>query len=331
MTDETAAIERDLAATRARMDSRLDELQDKMSPSQLANDALAYFGGGDGADFTANLVARARANPWPLALVGVGLVWLMASSHARSPLPPEHRDDDLHARLSHAESSVVRLADEDDESYGSRLDDARGKVLDLARNASDTAASYAERVKDAVAAATQGVRRGVHDVSDQAQRGVSGIRARAAGGTTTMQGGTAKMTSSVRHTLSGVTANPLALGAIAAVVGLVAGALLPTRDEEQAALGPLAGRLRSAGSGLAQDVVDRGGRLANDTLAAVKDSAGAHGLTSDKSVGDVVQGLMSGDLVADVKQVAGETLQAGRDSAQTQFARSDREDAAPDA
>ena len=51
-TTETDQIERDLARTRARMDNRLDELQDRLSPGQLVNDAFAYFKGGDGADFT---------------------------------------------------------------------------------------------------------------------------------------------------------------------------------------------------------------------------------------------------------------------------------------
>ena len=47
---ETDRIERDLARTRARMDSRLDELQDHLTPKQMLNDAFAYFRGGDGAD-----------------------------------------------------------------------------------------------------------------------------------------------------------------------------------------------------------------------------------------------------------------------------------------
>ena len=128
------------------------------------------------------------------------------------------------------------------------------------------------------------------------------------------------MARSARDTLSSVTSNPFALGAIAAVVGAVAGALIPTLDEEEAALGSVATKVRTAGRDLAQDVVDRGGRVANETLAAVKDSADAHGLTSDKPVGELLSDVKSGDLVGNVKQVAQETLQAGKDSAQTHLA-----------
>ena len=46
-TDDTDQIERDLAATRARMDRRLDELGDKLQPNQIVNDALAHVTGGD--------------------------------------------------------------------------------------------------------------------------------------------------------------------------------------------------------------------------------------------------------------------------------------------
>ena len=320
MTDETTdtdRIERDLARTRARMDSRLGELQDKMSPSQLVNDAFAYMQGGGGADFTANLMSRAKANPLPVALVGVGLAWLMASSHSRSSPSATPPVDDIHRQLYDAERGVERLEHEDEPTHAARLDEARGRVLGIGRDASDTGASFARRIKDAIGTASSAVRKTTHDMQGHAGDMMSSLGNRTSHGASTMQQTASNLSSSVRQALSGVTSNPLALGAVAAVVGLIAGALIPTLDEEQAALGSLASRLKSAGADAAQDLVDRGSRMAGDTLAAVKDSADAHGLTSAKSVGDVVQGLKSGDLISDVKQVAQETLQAGRDSEQT--------------
>lgn len=127
------------------------------------------------------------------------------------------------------------------------------------------------------------------------------------------------MAQSTRERLASVTSNPFALGAVAAIVGLVAGSLIPTSDQEEHALGATADRLRSAGRDLAQDVVDRGGRVANEALGAVKDSAQAHGLTIDKPIGEVVANLKSGSLVDAAKQVASETVDAGKQSAQTHF------------
>jgi len=73
-------IEADLARTRSRMDQRLEQLQAHLTPKQMLNDAFAYFRGGDGTDIMQDMLSRVRANPMPLALVGVGLAWLIASN-----------------------------------------------------------------------------------------------------------------------------------------------------------------------------------------------------------------------------------------------------------
>jgi ElaB/YqjD/DUF883 family membrane-anchored ribosome-binding protein len=320
---ETDRIERDLARTRARMDGRLDELQDHLRPKQIINDAFAYFRGGDGADFTHDLVVHVKANPLPVALAGIGIAWMMASggratSAAASEATTSH--DDFEARLWYAEGGVERFEDDDEDSYARRLDDARGAVVGVARTNSETGASYGQRIKDAVASARQKAREMTHDVSTGAGNALGRFEQAARERGTALKEGAPDMARSARDTFSAVTGNPFALGAIAAVVGIVAGSLIPTLDEEESALGSVATKVRTAGRDLAQDVVDRGGRIANETLDAVKSSAEAHGLTSDKPVGELVGDLKSGDLAENIKQVAQETVQAGKDSAQTHFA-----------
>ena len=61
------------------------------------------------------------------------------------------------------------------------------------------------------------------------------------------------MTNSSRNAISSIASNPFALGAVAALVGIVAGALLPTSEQEEAALGSTATKLRTAGRDLAQE------------------------------------------------------------------------------
>jgi hypothetical protein len=128
------------------------------------------------------------------------------------------------------------------------------------------------------------------------------------------------MAQTTRETLASFSANPIAFGALAAVVGLVAGALIPATDQERRALGGTADRLRTAGHDLAQDVVDRGSQVASEALDAVKDSAQAHGLTTDKPISGVAADIKSGALVGTIKDVASETIEAGKVSAQTHFA-----------
>ena len=331
---ETDRIERDLARTRARMDGRLDELQDHLTPKQMVNDAFAYFRGGDGADFTKDLVTRARANPIPVALAGIGIAWLMASGQQTVPRSPGASagrspsalgSDDLEMRLRMAEGQVKRLDHDDDHSYASRIDDARGKVLGVTRNASDTAASYGTRIKDAIAAAAQTVREKSHDLTAGTHDAFDRLGDGAAQHGAALQEGTQGMAHSARGALSTVAGNPLALGAVAALVGLAAGALIPTTEEEEQALGSAATKLRTAGRDLAQDVADRGGRVASETLGAVKDSAQSHGLSADRPIGELIGEARSGDLVGNIKQVAQETLKTGKDSAQTHLAGADKQ------
>ncbi|WP_242140998.1 DUF3618 domain-containing protein [Sphingomonas sp. TREG-RG-20F-R18-01] len=316
---ETAAIEHDLAKTRARMDHRLDELQDRLTPKQMLNDAFAYFQGGDGADFTQGLLVKLKANPLPAALTAVGIAWMMASSGKPTATARTSTEPDMAFRLWQAEAGVVRGQDEHPDAHASRLDDARGKVLGIARDTADTAQSYGQKIKDAMVSAAQSVREKAHDITASASDAAGNLGDRAQRGSIAAQRGMGNMTQSTREALASVTSNPFALGAVAAIVGLVAGSLIPTSDQEEHALGATADKLRTAGRDLVQDVVDRGGRVANEALGTVKNSAQAHGLTTDKPIGDVVADLKSGSLVDSVKQVASEAVNAGKQSAQAHF------------
>jgi len=238
---DTDRIERDLAQTRARMDRRLDELGDRLAPDQIVDDALSHVTGGSGADFTQTLIMRARANPLAAGLAGIGLVWLLASSRST----PAHAHADLRTRLRSAEAGVVRIPDEHPDMHASRIDDARGQVLGVARASSDTAAAYAQRIKDAMATASRGVREGSRDLS-----GASRADSRGAGSPS----------------------GPLALGAVAALAGIVAGALIPISGQEERALGGFGHRLRGQGRDMAQDAVDRATKVAGDAIEAAKES-----------------------------------------------------------
>lgn len=310
---ETDRIERDLARTRARMDGRLDELQGHLAPKQMLNDALAYFRGGAGADFTSDLIRRAKANPIPIALTAVGISWLMLSNRGPAPLPSA--DDNLAARIRRAEATVERLEHDDDESYAGRLNNVRGEVLGIAREASETMASFAQRIEDAIASALQSARDTAYHMTSGASEMLGQIGDRAATQGAQFQEGTMSMARSARDAMSSVAGNPLALGAVAAAVGIVAGALLPTLEEEEAALGAIATKVREGGRDLAQDVVDRGGRVVADTLEAVQGSADAHGLTAERPIGELVGEVRAGKFFEGARAVAEDTLQAGRDSA----------------
>jgi hypothetical protein len=304
-TNDTDQIERDLAKTRARMDRRLDELGERLAPNQLVNDALVHVTGGDGAEFAQTLIAKAKANPLPAVAAGIGIAWLMASSRQANV---DHGKHDLPTRLRSAEAGVVQLHDEHPDVHASRLDDARGQVLGIARSASDTSVSYAQRIKDAMASARQSLEKTSHDLQN------------ATSDTLTRLGDSAGHGGQRPGTRKGMLAgNPVVLGAAAALIGLVAGVLIPISDEEEKALGGFATQLRGKGRNLAQEVVNRGASVAGDALGAVKDSAQAHGLTADKPVGEVFGDIKSGALLDHIKQGAQEVANTSKESMRSQL------------
>jgi hypothetical protein len=311
---ETDQIERDLARTRARMDRRLDELQEKMTPAQLVNEVFSHVRGGDGGEFAADLITRAKANPIAVALTGVGIAWLMLGNRQSDPSPRfvDHGDN-LEARIRDAEGQVHRSDGEPDDAFSARLADAHGKVLGLVREVSETSSDYADRVGEALARAKQAARELTHDVKNSARGALASFSS--TGRRQSLEG--SMSTGSSR--LGGITSNPLALGAIAAVVGIVAGTLLPATDEEERLLGPAAGKLKTAGRDLAQDLVDRGGRVVNQALDTARDSAERAGLSTDKPIGEAVAALRSGELASSVKQVASDVVEAGKAAAQSEM------------
>lgn len=78
MSVSSSEIEREVEASRADLEGTVEALKDKMSVGQMVNEASRYLGDNGAAEMLSTLGQQARANPLPLALVGVGLVWLMS-------------------------------------------------------------------------------------------------------------------------------------------------------------------------------------------------------------------------------------------------------------
>ena len=327
MTDSTTRIEEDLRVTRARMDGRLTELQERLTPGQILDDAMAYFRDSGGGDFGRNLAASVRSNPLPAAITGIGLAWLMASGSGvtagignaagTQPAPrvargtsgwSDRTDKDLDLRLSDAERGVTRIDNEAEETWRSRLDAARGSVVGLARETGETAESFGQRIADAIGKAKQSVMDKVHDMQDQATvaGGRAGAIAHQAGDTVVEGSRRAKEAGS--KIIATMGDNPLLLGAVALGVGALLGALIPQSEQEEAALADAGAKVRETALNAAQGVMDRGSEIADQALAAGQKSAGAHGLSGDTSVGELLDSARSGELLDRVENVARDTL-----------------------
>lgn len=87
MTDSTTrnnqdpdTIERDVRRTQDEIGKTVDKLEDKMNPRDISRSVL----GDDGDKVAREALEVARQNPVPVALIAIGLLWLISTS--RSPM-----------------------------------------------------------------------------------------------------------------------------------------------------------------------------------------------------------------------------------------------------
>ena len=115
-----AQLEREVNERRDRVEARIGEIKERLSPGQLVDELLSYSKEG-GSKFATNLGAQLTANSLPAALVGVGLAWLIGSSvnaskAAAAPTAYAYRggDEFPYARLPNGGlRRVSHSADED--------------------------------------------------------------------------------------------------------------------------------------------------------------------------------------------------------------------------
>jgi len=88
-TKSSAELEREVEEQRTRVEARIDEIKDRLSPGQLLDEALAYTKDG-GQHFASNLGHTISANPLPATLLGVSLIWLMTGQGQPRQQSSEH-------------------------------------------------------------------------------------------------------------------------------------------------------------------------------------------------------------------------------------------------
>jgi hypothetical protein len=77
---DQASIEDEVRRTQDEIGETVNKLEEKLSPREITRSAL----GDDGADVAREALDVARQSPIPVALIAVGIIWLLATS--RSPM-----------------------------------------------------------------------------------------------------------------------------------------------------------------------------------------------------------------------------------------------------
>ena len=290
----SAQIERELDEQRTRIDARIGEIKERLSPGQLLDEALSYTKHG-GAHFAANLGQQVSANPLPAALVGIGLAWLIASNTAGEAARPaplarafdeedhpyarissgglkriSHRADDAgqwwsefqtdtgqtyRARASESGERASHFTDEAGKHFSGFIDDAGNRI----RQFQDEAGNRLDDTLGWASHSWRDTQRSAMHAMDAAASGMSRMGNRMAHGAqdaaSTMQAQSSQLTRQVTDLFN---QQPLIAGALAFAAGAAIGAMLPATAQEDALLGEQADRVRENAAKTAGELYEKG-------------------------------------------------------------------------
>lgn len=130
---DPAELEEDIDRTRASLGRTVDELEHRLSPGELVDQALGVARE-HGGEFAANLGRSVKNNPVPMLLTSVGLAWMMASSNeprastGESSMHPQGGKERLSSKARSAGASVTEGARDARQRVGDTVGTARERM-----------------------------------------------------------------------------------------------------------------------------------------------------------------------------------------------------------
>lgn len=246
------ALESDIERTRSELNSTLDAIQSKLTPGQLMDQAFGYARTSLPADFSKNLANSVRNNPVPMALVGIGLGWMMLAGqktegrnvHYARDFNDSTGDYGNDASTSSA-SGVMHKTSASVSEAGHRMAE---KASDMRARVSNSASSMTARARD-MASSSRG------RMSELGQRSHAQY---------------ARAVDRYEHVRS---EQPLMLGVLGVALGTLLGALLPSTRREDELMGPVR-----------DDLMDSTKQTLSEKAETLRDSAGRVAKTAEEEL-----------------------------------------------
>jgi hypothetical protein len=293
----SAELEREVNDQRSRVEARIGEIRDRLSPGQLLDEALSYTKHG-GAHFASNLGRQLAANPLPAALAGVGIAWLIASNAAgersasiSAGYEPEedypyarvtsgglrrtsHAADDsgqwwsefqtdsgetFRARADELGHRAGHFTDQTGRRFAGFIDDAGNRI----RQFQDESGNRLEEGLGWASHSWRETQRGIGQAVHKAASGASALGSRVADGARHLSGDLGGSMQSQSDQLSRqittlFNEQPLIGGALAFAIGAALGAALPHTQQEDQLVGEEADRMRSKAAKAANNLYEQG-------------------------------------------------------------------------
>jgi hypothetical protein len=264
MNRTAADVEREVEASRSDLDRTVEALKDKMTPGQIFDEASRAMGGA-GQQVLSKFVEQAKENPMPLAVMGLGLAWLMSGAGKSGG--------------GTAGGSAAGYAEP--RSFAERGKHGANVVSDLG----------------------SGLGEKVHAVGDKASGVIAGAKDKLSSAASTVGGSATSVAGKVgayghqaqRGFAQLLESEPLLIGAAGLLVGAAIGAALPHTDLEDRTVGPARDKLLEKGKDLAHDGLQHAGDVAQAAYGSVKDELQKpppEGSDPVQRAGDIAQGAV---------------------------------------
>ena len=317
MTNDTRTaddIERDIEAERARMSDTINDLQKKFSVETIVSDLGAMFRG-PGGDLGRTISDTLGRNPAAVAMVGVGLAWLLLGKGNASQSTHRRPDRDTSYGGNWGRDGKVTRREAEDSwfddggmVYGGAPrqqantyegDTGGAGLMGSVRHGADAVASAvsgavsgaAGAVRDTAMNLTDRLSSGTEGLTEEARARVLAARRAAHDARDAAQGA---MTQGKQMASNLFTDQPLVVGALAIAVGAAVGGMLPSTQLEDDTLGANSDRLYADAQRIFREERDKAMAVvkaaANEATGALKDTGSelADLLPDGKTAGNVI-------------------------------------------
>jgi hypothetical protein len=296
---DSAQLEREVEEQRQRVESRIGEIRDRLSPGQLVDEVLSYTKDG-GQHFAANLGHTVASNPLPAALLGISLIWLMTGQGPRLAMPhgdakPQLRDETEYPYASATGGRLRRIGHSADETgkwhsefedlggkrykaesnelghrLGAFVDDAGRKFGGFIDEAGHRVRDFQDEAGNRLDEAGGWASHRWHDVQEGVGAAIGQVAQQAQNLTGASHHQFDRASNAV---ISGFNSQPLVAGALAFAAGAALGSALPHTDQEDKLLGKVGDKARREAAHAASDLYETGKEKAAELYEKGKDGA----------------------------------------------------------
>lgn len=293
-------IRSEIENTRREMDRNLDALESKLTPTQLAMEAWGLFRGGSTAG-ASRLWRIAKEHPGPAAVIGVGIAWLLTEStkgddRAEYGYRPGYAGAYGYSGRRGYSAGYAGTAGytEYETGWAGDYDEHGGRVSSALHSAGDKVSSVAGTAKDAVTGAASTAKDAVAGAASTAKDAVVGAKDRVAEAAGTARERASELSWQARERAryrarqarvgfwETMEERPLALGAAAIALGVVAGLMIPSTRKEDELMGETRDRLVERAKEVGEDALEKGKQVAHVAVDTLKEEAERQDLTPEK-------------------------------------------------